>query len=97
MEAEYVDLECGSLADKVIVITGKLPIPRSLAAETIRNAGGSYRSCVSHKTAILVVGEMPHHSPDGMTRKLRTALGINAEGGPQIQIVGAEAFYHMLR
>ena len=96
-DTQYCLFDSDMLSDEVFVITGKLSVSRATAVKAIRQAGGAYRTTVSQNTTCLVVGVLHTRSPDGLSKKYRTALAINATHEKQIRIIGEEGFYKMLQ
>ena len=96
-DAQYCLFDSNAMLGEVFVITGKLSVSRATAVKAIRQAGGAYRTTVSQNTTCLVVGVLHTRSPDGLSKKYRTALAINATREKQIRIIGEEGFYKMLQ
>ena len=68
--------------EKIVCITGILPIPRREAAEMIVANGGIFAPRVTRQTDILVVGSLP--AGRASTAKLDRASKLIAQGFPSV-------------
>lgn len=86
------------LCDKDVAFTGTLrSMPRDLAFELVKRAGGRARTCVSPNTEYLVMGLQDYSRfRDGKrSGKARTAEALKAKGHP-IEIISEQDFLRMV-
>lgn len=84
------------LEGQTIAITGRLSISRREAISLVKYSKGVYRTTVSRLTTVLVVGQICSKAADGYTKKLRSAMQINARDPDHILIIDQDKFYNLL-
>jgi hypothetical protein len=87
----------GALAGETVVFTGKLEIPRGIAAKAATEMGCNVADIVNKRTTILVVGDQDLRRTNGNEKssKHRKAEEMIATGAP-IRIVGESDFMLMV-
>lgn len=87
----------GPLAGETVVFTGKLEVPRGIAAQTAVKMGCNVADSINRRTTILVVGDQDLRRTKGNEKssKQRKAEDMIAAGTP-IRIVGESDFMLMV-